>query len=208
LPHELYELAHLPLRAATINNKQQTFNMKTKILILILGVLTAYTASAQNGKFWSNCSVVGSYDFDKVRKVGILPVVSSETDLSGDLYKVAMSELSVNLSGVSTFQVINNQVMEQTIRTYCFGGTVALSCYPDICKNTGAELLVYCELSREPNIIKKKEVQTVLAYIQIFDAANNYTAVYTAKARSLNPLSAQMELEGAIRKALEKLIEK
>lgn len=182
--------------------------MKTKILITILAVLTAFAVQAQKGKYWLNANTNSTFNFGQNYKVGILPIITNEPDMVGSLSDLAMSEISVNLTGVSKFQLINTQVFKQAVSTNCYAGQISVSCYPDICKATGAQLLVYCELSRDMNIIKKKEVSTVMAYIQVFDASNDFTVVYTAKARSINPLSAQAEMEGAIRKALEGLITK
>jgi hypothetical protein len=93
------------------------------------------------------------------------------------------------------------------VNLYRFGGgPVSASNYSDISKTTGARLLVYCTLSRDKTTIKKKEVSTLMAWIQVFDAESGFSAIYTCRARSVNPLSEQAETEGAVRKALEDFI--
>ena len=62
------------------------------------------------------------------------------------------------------------------------------------------------QLSKDKRIIKKKEVGTIMAFIQIFDVEANNIVIYSGKGRSINPLSETVEIEMAVEKAMDKLV--
>jgi hypothetical protein len=140
-----------------------------------------------------------------------LPAISSDVDITGEanLLDLATKEVNNDLTGVGKFQIVNQQLVQETINKYKFSGSGALntSDYDNIAKETGATLLVYCELSKDRATIKKTDVSTVMTYIQVLDAKNSYTALYSSKARMIMPVSKQAEMEFAIQKALKKLID-
>lgn len=180
--------------------------MKKSFVIFTIVICSSVFAFAQ--KYWENSNISGSFDKTKTYKVAILPVISNDAELSGEagLLTLAYNEISINLTGVSKFTVINKQLVEEAVNTYKFsGGSLNTSDYSLIAAKANADLLVYCELSRDMNIVKKKEVSTVMAYIQLLDVKSDFTALYSGKARMLNPVSKQSEMEYAIRKALKKL---
>jgi hypothetical protein len=182
--------------------------MKKTILFIALFL---FFSCAYSQKYWEESNISGSFDVTKTYKIAILPIVSNDAETSGEenLMKLAYNEINIQLTGVKNLQVITKQVMEETVNTYRFGGgPLSSSNYPDVAKSLSADLLVYCELSRDMGIVKKKEISTIMAYIQIFDVKNGMTAIYTSKARSINPLSKQSEVEIAVTKALNKLSEK
>ena len=182
--------------------------MKRSILLLSLILCFTYSFSQ---KYWEESNISTSFDAAKKYKVAILPIVSNDAETSGEenLLKLAYNEINIQLTGVANFQVVTKQKMDETVNLYRFGGGPVNSAnYTDIAKALGVDLLVYCELSRDMGIVKKKEISTIMAYLQIFDAKSDFTAVYTAKARSINPLSKQSEVELAVTKSLAKLVDK
>jgi hypothetical protein len=182
--------------------------MKRTLFVIAFIIISCSFTYAQ--KYWENSNIANGFDKTKTYKVAILPVISNDAELTGEasLLDMATKEINNDLTGVSKFQIINQQLVQETINKYKFsGGILNTSDYTNIANETGADLLVYCELSKDHATIKKTDVSTVMAYIQVFNAKNSFSAVYTSKARMILPVSKQAEMEFAIQKALKKLID-
>jgi hypothetical protein len=176
-------------------------NKLTFILAFILSIQLGFSQ-----KYWEQSNLSGSFDLKKNYKVAILPVISTNADLQ-KLDNVAYNKIVTELMACSQFQLINKSQVQQSINKFSFGvsGLDAAS-YADLAKDLNADIIITCELSSDKQTIKKKEVGTVMAFIQLLDMKNNGTIIYAGKARAMNPISQQSETEYAIQIALKKLI--
>ncbi|MEI6763991.1 MAG: hypothetical protein WCM76_00035 [Bacteroidota bacterium] len=181
-----------------------------KIQLSVIVVLLSFVCVfGQKKGYWAESNASNTLDASKKYSVAVLPVVVTDAELSADatLAEQANNTIILKLADIWKFNVINKELMLGAVNTYRFGsGPVNASNYPDICKATGARLLVYCELSRNKTIIKKKEVTTVIAWIQVFDANADFSSVYSSRARSIKSMTITEEVDGAIGKALEALV--
>jgi len=175
-----------------------------KISIISLLILCFQFGYSQ--KFWAQSNISANFDLKKNYKIAILPISAGSEELA-KLADISNNKITNELMVCSRFQVINKSNVQQAVNKFSFGisGMDAAN-YPELAKLLNADLLMLCELTSEKQIIKKKEVSTVTAFIQIFDMKNEAIVVYSGKARSINPISAQAEAEFAIQKALDKLV--
>ncbi len=160
-------------------------------------------------KFWSEANISSSYNSKKNYTVAILPVTSSDASLKdrNELMDAAYNQLSTILTGVKNFQTVNKETVLQACYKYAFGaGNINVSNYKQIATDINANLLVLVQLSKDKRTIKKKEVGTIMAFIQFFDVEANNTVIYSGKGRSINPLSETVEIEMAVEKAMEKMV--
>jgi len=157
-------------------------------------------------KYWEQSNLSSSFDLTKSYRVAILPVTSTNMDLL-KLENVSYNKITTELMACSKFQIINKNQVQQSINKFSYGVSgLNPNSYPELAKDLNADILLICELSSDKQLIKKKEIGTVLAYIQLLDMKNNATVVYSGKARAINPISAEAETEYAIQKALDKLV--
>jgi hypothetical protein len=181
---------------------------KIQLGILLVLIMSLGSFGQKKG-YWAESNASNTLDATKTYMVAVLPVVVTDAELSADatIAEPAYNTILLKLADIWKFKLINKDVMMGAVNTYRFGaGPANATNYPDICKATGAQLLVYCELSRNKTIIKKKEVTTVIAWIQVFDAGTDFTTVYSSRARSIKSMTITDEVDGAIGKALEALV--
>ena len=174
--------------------------------ISIISILLLCFQFGFSQKFWVQSNISANFDLKKSYKVAILPVTSTSEELA-KLADISYNKITNELMTCSRFQVVNKSTVQQAVNKFSFGiSGMDASNYPELAKLLNADILMLCELTSEKQIRKKKEVGTVTAFIQIFDMKNEAIVVYSGKARSINPISAQAEAEFAIQKALEKLV--
>lgn len=176
-------------------------------LFLIIAMFFAISSSAQ--KYWVEASVSPNLDKTKDYKVAILPVISGDEDINGDetLLKMAYDKISLQLSAINRFEPVSKQKVESAVRIFAFGGSnqVKEEKYAEIAQQTGADIILLCDLTREP--VVKKDFKVIRVYIQMFDVNNGNAIVYNAKARAKNILSKEAEVELGVQNAMETLKE-
>jgi len=176
-----------------------------KLMITFFAILPLMCFSQ---KFWEQSNLSSSYDKNKTYRVAILNVETNDMELQQEvgLKNTARRQMMTELTGVSNFVMIPLAQIDEACKIHVFGGTsVSASDFPKIAKSLNADLFVTCELSKDKAMIKRKEIGTVMAYIEVYDVQNS-TIIYTGKARSINPISLQVETEMAVQRALRKLL--
>jgi len=157
-------------------------------------------------KYWEQSNLSPNFDLTKNYRVAIIPITSLNMDLI-KLADISYNKITTELMACSKFQLINKNQVQQSINKFSYGVSgLDPNSYAELAKDLNADILLVCELSSDKQIIKKKEIGTVMAYIQLLDMKNNATVVYVGKARAINPISTEAETEYAIQKALDKLI--
>jgi len=175
-----------------------------KISLLLTLILVSFFGFSQ--KYWEQSNLTPSFDLTKNYRVAIIPATSSNMDLL-KLSDITYNKITTELMACSKFQLLNKNQVQQSINKFSYGVSgIDPNSYGELAKDLNADILVICELSADKQMIKKKEIGTVLAYIQLLDMKNSATVVYAGKARAINPLSAEAECEFAIQKALNKLV--
>lgn len=181
--------------------------MKHTFLIFTL-FLIVFSASAQ--KFWEQSSYTGKIDKSKTYKVAVLPVKSADAlALSAPAAaNAAYNQLYIELAAITNFNLISKNTVEQAVNKFNFGiSGLSPASYAALAKELGADLFVVAELSNEKQKIKKYQVGTVMAFVQVFDMKNDAMVLYVSRARAINPVSPESEAEFAVQKALKKLVE-
>lgn len=173
----------------------------TILLLLLLPVF----GNAYAQKYFTEYSMRPDYTFNRSETFLLLEVTMRDDAPSGDseALNAAINQLRMSLQRRGT--VVDRKKTDELLRTYRFGGggNISTSDYKAIAQASGATHFVRCELSRDPSVFKKKSLSTVMAYIEILDARDGFNVVYSGRARTINPLSAQAEAEQAVRMALE-----
>jgi hypothetical protein len=159
-------------------------------------------------KFWQQSSVSSSYTTSKNYRVALLPVKMQDMELQKEaqLKSTAAKKTEMELMGVKNISLLPFEAVKSACNTYAFGGgDIAYNNYADVARQLGADIICTVELSKEKMTIKKSQIGTVMAYIQLLDVSNNMAVLYTGKARAMNPLSLEAETELAIENALVRL---
>lgn len=173
--------------------------------ICIISLLLIATISVFSQKFFEQSNMSPKFDMSKSYRLAILPLSSPNMELMKQA-TIGYNKITNELMVCSKFQILNKSQVEQSVNKLGFGVSgLSPNSYPELAKELNADLLMLCELSNEKQVIKKKEVGTVTANIQIFDMKNEAIVIYSGKARAINPISADAETEFAIQKALTKL---
>jgi len=184
--------------------------MKKYLFTLLIILFVSLTTFAQ--KFWEQSTLSAGFDVTKSYKVAILPVFSGNIELTGNknIFDAVYNKINLELTASSKFQVLPKFAVEQAVNKFRYGSSVTIdpSKYNDLAKELKVDLLVICELSNDKQMIKKKEIGTVMAYIQVFNMKNEALVAYSGKARAINPISAEAEAEFAAQKALRVLMDK
>lgn len=174
-----------------------------------LTFILAFFLSMQIGysqKYWEQSNISSNFDLTKNYKVAILPINSTNPSLL-KLADLAYNSITSELMACSKFQLLNKNLVQQAVNKFSFGiSGLDASSYAELAKDLNVDILVLCDLSADKQTIKKKEIGTVMAFVQFLDMKNNANVLYIGKARAINPLSAEAELELAIQKALSKFI--
>ncbi len=139
-------------------------------------------------------------------RVAILPVNSTNTSLL-KLADMAYNSITTELMACSKFQLVNKNLVQQAVNKFSFGiSGLDVSSYAELAKDLNVDIIVLCDLSADKQTLKGKEIGTVMAFIQFLDMKNSANVFYVGKARAINPISAEAEMELAIQKALSKFV--
>lgn len=157
-------------------------------------------------KFWQEGNISTSYDASKIYKVAILPISVIDPTLEDrqDLKTLAYNQAILSFSAIGNLSLISKETVEQACNTLAFGATkISSSQYQELANYLNVDLLATCVLSKEKmNLLKNKEVGTIMATLQLIEPNKNNAIMYIGRGRSINPLSESNETETAVQQAV------